>query len=73
MEPIYCIQLTRAEYEYLLRSAPDGIQAAMEATLHLEYPDLGNPWEERHDRSRRLREGTKQAAQAVRHTLTPTP
>ena len=56
MEPIYCIKLTQAEYEYLLRGAPDGIQAAMEATLHLEYPDLGNPWEERQDRPQRPQE-----------------
>ena len=56
MEPIYCIKLTQAEYEYLLRDAPDGIQAAMEATLYLEYPDLGIPWEDRHDGSQRPQE-----------------
>lgn len=56
MEPIYCIELTEAEYRFLYRLAPDGIQAAMAATLLVKYPDLGNPWEERQDRPQRPQE-----------------
>lgn len=47
--PIYHVELTQAEYEYLYRLAPDGIQAAMAATLEITYlepvPPIGRSHE----------------------------
>lgn len=48
--PIYHVQLTRQEYEFLYRLAPDGIQAAMAATLEITYLEPEFPYRESDDR-----------------------
>lgn len=42
----YTVELTREEYEFLYRLAPDGIQAAMAATLKIRYLESPPPFTE---------------------------
>lgn len=46
----YQVTLTRQEYEFLYRLAPDGIQAAMAATLKITYLEPEFPYRGTDDR-----------------------
>ena len=63
--PVYHVALTEPEYRFLYRLAPDGIQAAMAATLWIEYLDSSSPLRETDGRAQAVRVSRQKALGGV--------